>query len=93
MHVTLIIIKYLLFLDQGLCEIVMARDDIAKDLQKNGTLYAYPGNDDSDEEDLDALTESYDIQMGNTNFLCLFVEIIFFFFFMLLFNLLLQYQC
>lgn len=42
----------------------MARDDIAKDLQKNGTLHAYPGNEDSDEEDLDALTESYDIQMG-----------------------------
>lgn len=44
----------------------MAKDDIPKDMQNNGTLQAYPGTEDSDEEDLDALSDSYDVQMGKS---------------------------
>jgi hypothetical protein len=65
-----------------MCEMVMARDDIPKDLQNNGALYTYPGIEDSDEEDLDALADSYDIQMGKDTiilqmFLCRFESILF----------------
>lgn len=49
--------------DSGKCEMVMLREDIPKQLKTNGTLQCYPGMDESDDEDLDALTESYDIQM------------------------------
>ena len=49
---------------QGMCEMVMVRDDMPKDLLNSGTVHAYPGTEDSDEEDLDALADSYDIQMG-----------------------------
>lgn len=53
----------LIFLE-GMCEIVMLGEDIPKQLKENGTLQCYPGIEDSDDEDLDALVESYDIQMG-----------------------------
>lgn len=53
----------ILFLE-GMCEIVMLGEDIPKQLKENGTLQCYPGMEDSDDEDLDALAESYDIQMG-----------------------------
>lgn len=51
----------------GMCEAVMVKDDILKDLQNSGGLSAYPGGEDSDEEDLDALGDSYDIQMGKVS--------------------------
>ncbi|CAB0030174.1 unnamed protein product [Trichogramma brassicae] len=47
----------------GLCEIVMAKDDIPRELYESGSVYVYPGAEDSDEEDLDALSDSYDILM------------------------------
>lgn len=47
----------------GQCEIVMLGEDIPKQLKSNGTLQCYPGMEESDDEDLDALAESYDIQM------------------------------
>lgn len=44
---------------------VMLGENIPKQLKANGTLQCYPGMEESDdEEDLDALAESYDIQMG-----------------------------
>lgn len=43
---------------------VMLGEDIPKQLKSNGTLQCYPGTEESDDEDLDALAESYDIQMG-----------------------------
>lgn len=43
---------------------VMLGEDIPKQLKSNGTLQCYPGMEESDDEDLDALAESYDIQMG-----------------------------
>ncbi|XP_029160366.1 target of rapamycin complex 2 subunit MAPKAP1 isoform X2 [Nylanderia fulva] len=49
--------------DTGMCEIVMLGEDIPKQLKANGTLQCYPGMEDSDDEDLVALAESYDIQM------------------------------
>ncbi|KAL7287888.1 hypothetical protein TKK_0017951 [Trichogramma kaykai] len=49
--------------DTGLCEIVMAKDDIPRELYESGSVYVYPGAEDSDEEDLDALSDSYDILM------------------------------
>ncbi|CAL7947967.1 unnamed protein product [Xylocopa violacea] len=47
----------------GQCEMVMLGEDIPKQLKSNGTLQCYPGIEESDDEDLDALAESYDIQM------------------------------
>lgn len=44
---------------------VMLGEDIPKQLKSNGTLQCYPGMEESDDEDLDALAESYDVQMGN----------------------------
>ncbi|XP_029670981.1 target of rapamycin complex 2 subunit MAPKAP1 [Formica exsecta] len=49
--------------DTGMCEIVMLGEDIPKQLKANGTLQCYPGMEDSDDEDLDAMAESYDVQM------------------------------
>ena len=43
---------------------VMLGEDIPKQLKSNGMLQCYPGMEESDDEDLDALAESYDIQMG-----------------------------
>lgn len=52
-----------------MCEMVMLGENIPKQLKANGTLQCYPGMEESDEEeDLDALAESYDIQMGTRNF-------------------------
>ena len=45
---------------------VLLGDDIPKLLKENGSLNCYPGNDDSEEEDLN-MAESYEIHMG-TNF-------------------------
>lgn len=42
---------------------VMLGEDIPKQLKSNGTLQCYPGMEESDDEDLDALAESYDVQM------------------------------
>ena len=47
----------------GQCEMVMLGEDIPKQLKSNGTLQCYPGMEESDDEDLDALAESYDVQM------------------------------
>lgn len=47
----------------GQCEMVMLGEDIPKQLRSNGMLQCYPGMEESDDEDLDALAESYDIQM------------------------------
>lgn len=58
-------VLYVLLVFEGMCEMVMVRDDVPKDLLSSGVLNAYPGAEDSDEEDLDAMSESYDIQMGN----------------------------
>lgn len=49
---------------KGQCEMVMLGEDIPKQLRSNGMLQCYPGMEESDDEDLDALAESYDIQMG-----------------------------
>lgn len=49
---------------KGMCEMVMLGEDIPKQMKENGILQCYPGRDESDDEDLDALSESYDIQMG-----------------------------
>lgn len=44
---------------------VMLGEDIPKQLKASGMLQSYPGMEESDDdEDLDALAESYDIQMG-----------------------------
>lgn len=43
---------------------VMLGEDIPKQLKANGTLECYPGMEESDDEDIDAMAESYDIQMG-----------------------------
>lgn len=43
---------------------VILGEDIPKQLKKNGTLQCYPGMEESDDEDLDVMGESYDIQMG-----------------------------
>lgn len=43
---------------------VMLGEDIPKQLKKNNTLQCYPGMEESDDEDLDVMSESYDIQMG-----------------------------
>jgi len=43
---------------------VILGEDIPKQLKKNGTLQCYPGMEESDDEDLDVMAESYDIQMG-----------------------------
>jgi hypothetical protein len=44
---------------------VMLGEDIPKQLKENRILQCYPGMEESDDdEDLDALAESYDIQMG-----------------------------
>lgn len=43
---------------------IMLGEDIPKQLKANGTLQCYPGMEESDDEDLDAMAESYDIQMG-----------------------------
>lgn len=48
-----------------MCEMIMLGEDIPKQLKTNGTLEAYPGHEESeDDEDIDAMAESYDIQMG-----------------------------
>lgn len=50
--------------DTGMCEMVMLGEDIPKQLKASGMLQSYPGMEESDDdEDLDALAESYDIQM------------------------------
>ncbi|XP_011159983.2 target of rapamycin complex 2 subunit MAPKAP1 [Solenopsis invicta] len=49
--------------DTGMCDMVILGEDIPKQLKKNGTLQCYPGMEESDDEDLDAMAESYDIQM------------------------------
>lgn len=54
---------------KGQCEMVMLGEDIPKQLKSNGMLQCYPGMEESDDEDLDALAESYDIQMGTFFFL------------------------
>ncbi|XP_012285280.1 stress-activated map kinase-interacting protein 1 [Orussus abietinus] len=48
--------------DTGICEMVMLGEDLPKQLKTSGMLQSYPGMDDSD-EDMDAMAESYDIQM------------------------------
>lgn len=48
-----------------MCEMVMLGEDIPKQLKSNG-LKCYPGMEESDDEDLDAMSESYDMQMGTT---------------------------
>ncbi|XP_076183308.1 SAPK-interacting protein 1 isoform X2 [Ptiloglossa arizonensis] len=55
--------SFLLTDNTGLCEVTMAGEDIPKQLKSNGTLQCYPGMEESDDEDLDALVESYDVQM------------------------------
>lgn len=52
----------------------MVRDDIPKNLLNNGILSAYPNAEDSDDEDLDALGDSYDLNFGKTIFQSLFVN-------------------
>lgn len=49
--------------DTGACEMVMLGDDLPKQLKANGVLECYPGMEDSDDEDIDAMADSYDIQM------------------------------
>ncbi|KYN06699.1 PREDICTED: stress-activated map kinase-interacting protein 1 [Cyphomyrmex costatus] len=49
--------------DTGMCDMVILGEDIPKQLKKNGTLQCYPGMEESDDEDLDVMAESYDIQM------------------------------
>ncbi|XP_034949832.1 target of rapamycin complex 2 subunit MAPKAP1 [Chelonus insularis] len=48
--------------DTGMCEMVMLGEDIPKQLKANGAR-CYPGLEESDDEDLDAMSESYDMQM------------------------------
>nr|XP_033326748.1 stress-activated map kinase-interacting protein 1 isoform X2 [Megalopta genalis] len=55
--------SFLLTDNTGQCEIVMVGEDIPKQLKSNGTLQCYPGMEESDDEDLDGLGESYDVQM------------------------------
>lgn len=49
--------------DTGKCEMVMLGEDIPRQLKLNGALQYYPEMDESDDEDLDALAESYDIKI------------------------------
>lgn len=58
---------------------VMLGEDIPKQLKSNGMLQCYPGMEESDDEDLDALAESYDIQMGISFFLKIKIKKYFFF--------------
>ncbi|XP_076626457.1 SAPK-interacting protein 1 isoform X1 [Colletes latitarsis] len=55
--------SFLLTDNTGQCEVVMVGEDIPKQLKSNGMLQCYPDMEESDDEDLDALVESYDIQM------------------------------
>lgn len=64
---------------KGQCEMVMLGEDIPKQLKSNGMLQCYPGMEESDDEDLDALAESYDIQMGTSFFLKIKIKKYFFF--------------
>ena len=43
---------------------VLLGEDIPKQLKNRGVLQPYPETEDTDEEDLDNLAESYDIRMG-----------------------------
>lgn len=59
---------------------IMLGEDIPKQLKANGTLQCYPGMEESDDEDLDAMAESYDIQMGTQNYISIsFIKIKFLF--------------
>ena len=59
---------------------VMVGEDIPEILKSNGTLNSYPGMEESDEEDLDAMAESYDISFGILNtFIYKRLKIIFYF--------------
>lgn len=60
-------IKLVSVFPKGQCEMVMLGEDIPKQLKSNGMLQCYPGMEESDDEDLDALAESYDVQMGKFN--------------------------
>lgn len=60
---------------EGICDMVILGEDIPKQLKKNGTLQCYPGMEESDDEDLDVMGESYDIQMG-TSVIMLYLSII-----------------
>lgn len=42
----------------------MAGDDIPKHLKKTFPTECYPEMDDSDDEDMDPMSESFDIRMG-----------------------------
>lgn len=55
-----------------MCEMVMGGEDIPKTLKSNRTLHCYPGMEESDEEDLDAMAESYDISFGILIYFLLF---------------------
>lgn len=56
---------YFVLFSEGICDMVILAEDIPKQLKKNGTLQCYPGMEESDDEDMDAMGgESYDIQMG-----------------------------
>ncbi|KZC13286.1 PREDICTED: stress-activated map kinase-interacting protein 1 [Dufourea novaeangliae] len=55
--------SFLLTDNTGQCEMVMVGEDIPKQLKSNCMLHCYPGMEESDDEDLDALVESYDVQM------------------------------
>ena len=65
---------------KGMCEMVMVGEDLPKTFKLNGTLQSYPCLEESDEEDLDALGESYDILFGiltifrNTNYLHILLD-------------------
>lgn len=58
-----------------MCEAVMPREDIPKQLKANGAQ-CYLGFEESDDEDLDALTESYDIQMGDYIYLFIYYKLL-----------------
>lgn len=48
--------------DTGMCEMVMQGENLSRKLVSSTKYDCYPGEDDSDEDDMDAMGQSFDIQ-------------------------------
>ncbi|KAJ1520750.1 hypothetical protein ONE63_003845 [Megalurothrips usitatus] len=48
--------------DTGLCELVMQGENLSRKLVSSTKFDCYPGEDESDEDDMDAMGQSFDIQ-------------------------------
>lgn len=48
-----------------MCEMVMQGENLSRKLVSSTKYDCYPGEDDSDEDDMDAMGQSFDIQSGS----------------------------